>query len=55
LRITQRWLHVDAAWAGLALCCPENREALHLPAINAAADSFTTNFHKVRTAPDLAP
>ncbi|KAJ7350357.1 pyridoxal phosphate-dependent transferase [Mycena albidolilacea] len=31
------WLHVDAAWAGLAPA---------LPAINAAADSFTTNFHK---------
>ncbi|KAJ6593608.1 pyridoxal phosphate-dependent transferase [Mycena capillaripes] len=40
------WLHVDAAWAGIALCCPETRDALHLPTINAAADSFCTNFHK---------
>ncbi|KAJ6558468.1 pyridoxal phosphate-dependent transferase [Mycena vulgaris] len=40
------WLHVDAAWAGLALCCPETRDALCLDAINAAADSFCTNFHK---------
>ncbi|KAJ7188572.1 pyridoxal phosphate-dependent transferase [Mycena filopes] len=40
------WLHVDAAWAGIALCCPETRDALYLPAINAAADSFCTNFHK---------
>ncbi|KAJ7209656.1 pyridoxal phosphate-dependent transferase [Mycena pura] len=40
------WLHVDAAWAGIALCCPETREELYLAAINAAADSFCTNFHK---------
>ncbi|KAJ7690685.1 pyridoxal phosphate-dependent transferase [Mycena rosella] len=40
------WLHVDAAWAGIALCCPETRDALFLDAINAAADSFCTNFHK---------
>ncbi|KAJ7502871.1 pyridoxal phosphate-dependent transferase [Mycena galericulata] len=40
------WLHVDAAWAGVALCCPETHESLFLEAINAAADSFCTNFHK---------
>ncbi|KAJ7497029.1 pyridoxal phosphate-dependent transferase [Mycena latifolia] len=40
------WLHVDAAWAGIALCCPETRAELFLDAINAAADSFCTNFHK---------
>ncbi|KAJ7647540.1 pyridoxal phosphate-dependent transferase [Roridomyces roridus] len=38
------WLHVDAAWAGIALCCPEYRELLHLDAINSGADSFCTNF-----------
>jgi aromatic-L-amino-acid decarboxylase len=40
-------LHVDAAWAGIALCCPETRDALFLDVINAAADSFCANFHKV--------
>ncbi|KAG1818039.1 pyridoxal phosphate-dependent transferase [Suillus subaureus] len=40
------WLHVDAAWAGVALVCPEYREACQLPAINTYADSFCTNFHK---------
>ncbi|KAJ7714338.1 pyridoxal phosphate-dependent transferase [Mycena maculata] len=40
------WLHVDAAWAGLALCCPETREALFLDTINASVDSFCANFHK---------
>ncbi|OJA13179.1 hypothetical protein AZE42_10172 [Rhizopogon vesiculosus] len=40
------WLHVDAAWAGVALVCPEYREACQLPAINSYADSFCTNFHK---------
>ncbi|KAJ7039190.1 pyridoxal phosphate-dependent transferase [Mycena alexandri] len=40
------WLHIDAAWAGIALCCPETRDELYLDAINAAADSFCTNFHK---------
>ncbi|KAJ7076898.1 pyridoxal phosphate-dependent transferase [Mycena belliarum] len=43
---TEVWLHVDAAWAGIALCCPEMRTALFLDTINAAADSFCTNFHK---------
>lgn len=41
------WLHVDAAWAGVALVCPEYREACQLPAVNHYADSFCTNFHKV--------
>lgn len=40
------WLHVDAAWAGVAYACPEYREAYHLPAINNYVDSFCTNFHK---------
>ncbi|KAG2074868.1 hypothetical protein BDR04DRAFT_1150671 [Suillus decipiens] len=40
------WLHVDAAWAGLAFVCPEYREAYQLPAINNYVDSFCTNFHK---------
>ncbi|CAE6461352.1 unnamed protein product [Rhizoctonia solani] len=40
------WLHIDAAWAGVALACPEFREALHLRAINQYAHSFCTNFHK---------
>ncbi|KAG2352272.1 pyridoxal phosphate-dependent transferase [Suillus spraguei] len=38
------WLHVDAAWAGLAFVCPEYREAYQLPAINNYVDSFCTNF-----------
>lgn len=40
------WLHVDAAWAGVALVCPEYREACQLSAVNTYADSFCTNFHK---------
>ncbi|KAF4567801.1 hypothetical protein EYR40_006810 [Pleurotus pulmonarius] len=40
------WVHVDAAWAGVALSCPEHRESLHLNAINEYAHSFCTNFHK---------
>lgn len=40
------WIHVDAAWAGVALSCPEYREKLHLVEINEAATSFCTNFHK---------
>jgi hypothetical protein len=42
------WLHVDAAWAGSALSCPEYRDMCHLEEINAVATSFCTNFHKVR-------
>ncbi|PPQ95321.1 hypothetical protein CVT26_008166 [Gymnopilus dilepis] len=40
------WVHVDAAWAGIALACPENRQQLYLDEINSFADSFCTNFHK---------
>lgn len=43
------WVHVDAAWAGVLLSCPEYREQLQLARINAYADSFCTNFHKVGT------
>ncbi|KAJ7594599.1 pyridoxal phosphate-dependent transferase [Mycena floridula] len=39
-------VHVDAAWAGVALVCPENRDRCYLDDINEFADSFTTNFHK---------
>lgn len=41
------WLHVDAAWAGVALACPELRDTVQLDSINTYADSFCTNFHKV--------
>jgi aromatic-L-amino-acid decarboxylase len=41
------WVHVDAAWAGSALSCPEFRDKLYLKEINAFANSFCTNFHKV--------
>lgn len=40
------WLHVDAAWAGVALSCPELRAQLLLDEVNAVAYSFCTNFHK---------
>ncbi|CAA7259160.1 unnamed protein product [Cyclocybe aegerita] len=40
------WVHIDAAWAGSALSCPENRGVLHLEDFNAFADSVCTNFHK---------
>ncbi|KAF8585535.1 aromatic-L-amino-acid decarboxylase [Ramaria rubella] len=40
------WLHVDAAWAGVTLACPEYRELCQLDAINAYAHSFCINFHK---------
>ncbi|EGO00872.1 hypothetical protein SERLA73DRAFT_178838 [Serpula lacrymans var. lacrymans S7.3] len=40
------WLHVDGAWAGVSMACPEFREICHLEAINRYADSFCTNFHK---------
>ena len=42
------WVHVDAAWAGVALSCEEHRERLYLNEINEFAKSFCTNFHKVR-------
>lgn len=41
------WIHVDAAWAGITLACPEYRERCQLDYINKIADSFCTNFHKV--------
>lgn len=41
------WVHIDAAWAGVALSCPENRERSYLKEINEFANSFCTNFHKV--------
>ncbi|KAF7789995.1 hypothetical protein EIP86_000943 [Pleurotus ostreatoroseus] len=40
------WIHVDAAWAGITLACPEYRERCQLEYINKIADSFCTNFHK---------
>ncbi|KAG8699549.1 hypothetical protein FRC08_005222 [Ceratobasidium sp. 394] len=40
------WLHIDAAWAGVALACPEFRKLSYLDAINTYAHSFCTNFHK---------
>jgi aromatic-L-amino-acid decarboxylase len=40
------WLHIDAAWAGIALVCPEYHDWAHLPAINQHAHSFCTNLHK---------
>ncbi|KAL1745769.1 pyridoxal phosphate-dependent transferase [Schizophyllum fasciatum] len=40
------WLHVDAAWAGVALSLPEMHEQLFLSDINKAANSLCINFHK---------
>ncbi|KAF8635193.1 hypothetical protein AX17_003969 [Amanita inopinata Kibby_2008] len=40
------WIHIDAAWAGVALSCPEYREMCYLKEINAYATSICTNFHK---------
>ena len=37
------WLHVDAAWAGVAALCPEHRELLDGAA---SADSLCTDAHK---------
>ncbi|WP_207909025.1 pyridoxal-dependent decarboxylase [Pseudonocardia endophytica] len=37
------WVHVDAAWAGIAALCPEHR---HLVDGVGLADSFCTNAHK---------
>jgi aromatic-L-amino-acid/L-tryptophan decarboxylase len=37
------WVHVDAAWAGVAALCPEHRELLDGVA---RADSFCTDAHK---------
>lgn len=38
------WLHVDAAWAGVAAVCPEHRQAPE--GVAEYADSFVTNPHK---------
>ncbi|KAL5501729.1 BZZ1_3 [Sanghuangporus vaninii] len=40
------WVHVDAAWAGVTLACPEYRRTCYLDQINQFADSFCVNFHK---------
>ncbi|WVQ97896.1 hypothetical protein IAU59_005013 [Kwoniella sp. CBS 9459] len=40
------FLHVDAAWAGVAYALPDYRETLRLDEVNQYADSFCTNFHK---------
>jgi len=40
------WIHIDAAWAGVTLACPELRETALLDSINRYGDSFCTNFHK---------
>ncbi|WVR04512.1 hypothetical protein IAU60_001516 [Kwoniella sp. DSM 27419] len=40
------FLHVDAAWAGVAYALPDQREYLRLAEVNEYADSFCTNFHK---------
>jgi hypothetical protein len=42
------WLHIDAAWGGTTLACPEFREKAQLPAANTYTDSICVNFHKVR-------
>ncbi|ESK93669.1 tyrosine decarboxylase [Moniliophthora roreri MCA 2997] len=39
-------IHIDSAWLGIALVCPEFREMCYLGEINEIADSFCTNFHK---------
>ncbi|KAH9979065.1 pyridoxal phosphate-dependent transferase [Lactifluus volemus] len=50
------WLHVDAAWAGVTLACPEYREAAQLQGINEYADSLCINFHKqLIDALDITP
>lgn len=40
------FMHVDAAWAGMALSLPEQRGNLRLADVNKYADSFCTNAHK---------
>nr|XP_018265527.1 aromatic-L-amino-acid decarboxylase [Kwoniella dejecticola CBS 10117]OBR87685.1 aromatic-L-amino-acid decarboxylase [Kwoniella dejecticola CBS 10117] len=40
------FLHVDAAWAGVAYALPEYRAPLELNGVNKYADSFCANFHK---------
>ncbi|KZP20995.1 hypothetical protein FIBSPDRAFT_891589 [Athelia psychrophila] len=42
------WIHIDAAWAGMAFSCPELRPLGYLDEINACEGvrSFCVNFHK---------
>ncbi|GMK59733.1 hypothetical protein CspeluHIS016_0803390 [Cutaneotrichosporon spelunceum] len=40
------FLHIDAAWAGMAWALPEQREALRLAEVNKYGDSVCTNAHK---------
>ncbi|ODN77468.1 hypothetical protein L202_04644 [Cryptococcus amylolentus CBS 6039] len=40
------FLHVDAAWAGVAYALPEHRAQLRLDEVNEHAGSFATNMHK---------
>ncbi|KAK8846820.1 hypothetical protein IAR55_005908 [Kwoniella newhampshirensis] len=40
------FLHVDAAWAGVAYALPQYREMLRLTELNEYVDSFCTNLHK---------
>ncbi|KAH9913765.1 pyridoxal phosphate-dependent transferase [Fomitopsis serialis] len=40
------WFHVDAAWAGVTLACPEYRDVSRLKDINTYATSVGTNLHK---------
>lgn len=43
---SKMWVHVDAAWAGVALSLPEARVKMFPDAID-QVDSFSTNYHKV--------
>lgn len=40
------FMHVDAAWAGVAFALPECRAGLRQPEVSEFADSFCTNMHK---------
>lgn len=40
------WVHVDGAYAGVALACPEYRKKCYLAGINHFVDSFCVDFHK---------
>lgn len=40
------FLHIDAAWAGVAYALPAHREELRLAELNNYADSICTNAHK---------
>ena len=55
-RYPSLWVHVDAAWAGVAYALPEYRETGHLASLNSYVDSFSTNMHKWGLVPfDCAP